>query len=439
MSFRQLVIIVGITVLGIAAAYMVQIPVVFGFSAGLLALILISLHSGIRGKELGAGIWEGVRRTKEVVWLLLLVGMILPCWAVSGTVDELVRWALAVVQPQYALTFSFLICAFVSMILGTSTGTLSAVGVPLIGMAIHVGVPLPYVAGAVVSGIFVGDRTSPFSSAHQLIAASTETSIPRQWRAMAPTSALALLVSLAFYGWLDLRTAKGLVEQSANLIPSDLGESLVLLIPILVLLGSIVLRLKTKYGFLLSIAAAIIVGSLQKGVGPAAWLKAMWSGAEHSIVEGKGLLSMISLVSLIVLAGAFNGILERSNLIGAYIERMMGEMPSLASATWRTGAFGLVLCLISCTQTLPIIMSGRNILPLWNRRFSSAHLSRVIADTSAVLAAAVPWNLLAVLCSTFVGVPVEQYLPFAIFLWSLPLCTYLYSGYLDRAKVSVKA
>ncbi|TVY10520.1 Na+/H+ antiporter NhaC family protein [Paenibacillus cremeus] len=431
----QLSLIVATTIFGLAAAYAYNIPMAFGFSFGLLVLIAMSLMKGLSPGIIIRSMLEGIGHTKEVIWLLLLVAIVLPCWAASGTLDEMIAWALAFVHPSYLLALSFLISLCVSMILGTSTGTLSSVGVPLIGMAVHLQVPLPFIAGAVISGAFVGDRTSPFSSAHQLIASSTDTAVPVQWRAMLPTTLAAVISSLGFYLWLDLRANRTAASFAQGIVsPSEsVWQTILLLAPIVILLGSILLRLKTKYGFMLSSAAAIWVGSFLKQVALGDWLSDIWYGGVHPLTQGKGLLHMISLVALIVLAGAFNGIMEKSGMISAYIEKGLGHLRSLTAATIKTGVFGFLLCLISCTQTLPIMMCGRNILPFWKQQFRTAQLARVIADTSAVFAAMVPWNLLAVLCSTFVGLPVEQYLPYSIFLWSLPLFTALVSVYADSS------
>ena len=77
------------------------------------------------------------------------------------------------------------------------------------------------------------------------------------------------------------------------------------------------------------------------------------------------------------------------------------------------------------------MMTGRNILPVWSQRFRNEHLSRVVADAPLVLAALVPWNLLAILCGTIIGIPVEQYVRYAVFLWILPILTLITSFILD--------
>jgi NhaC family Na+:H+ antiporter len=77
----------------------------------------------------------------------------------------------------------------------------------------------------------------------------------------------------------------------------------------------------------------------------------------------------------------------------------------MGTATLRTGLFGLALVFLSRSQTLPIMMTGRNIMPVWCMRFRNEHLSRVVGDMPMVLAALVPWNLLAILCGAIIGVP----------------------------------
>lgn len=217
--------------------------------------------------------------------------------------------------------------------------------------------------------------------------------------------------------------------------------SIWLLLPVLLLLLSILLRFKTRNGFLFSIASAIVIGLILQGVTWSEWLHAMWFGYHSYMFDSlqtKGLFNMVELIVLIGLAGAFNGILEENRVLQAYMQKLLGgRSTSLFSATIRTALFGLGLGLVSCTQTLPIMMSGRSLLPFWEERFPRSQLARVVADSSLILAAMIPWNMLAIVCGTIVGVPVEQYISYAPFLWALPLCTLIWSfGWKGRGKPS---
>lgn len=439
---RQLGVTILITILGLAAAYVLHIALAIGFSFGLITLVVIVWRIGAAFRGILQSMWEGVKHTKEVMWILALVGVVIPTWTAGGTIPYMIDLGLRIIDPSFFLTFSFVLSVCISMLLGTSTGTLSSVGIPLIGLALLLQIPLPMVAGALVSGAFVGDRTSPFSSANRLVASSTGVSVKDLFKALLPTTIGAGCITLAFFLFCDMsgewhHGEKDLLREQFG---TGFNYSIWLLLPVLLLLLSILLRFKTRNGFLLSIASAIGIGVIFQGVTWNEWLHAMWLGYHSSMFDSlqtKGLFQMVELIVLIGLAGAFNGILEENRVLEAYMQKLLGgSSTSLFGATFRTALFGLGLGMVSCTQTLPIMMSGRSLLPFWEERFPRSQLARVVADSSLILAAMIPWNMLAIVCGTIVGVPVEQYVSYAPFLWALPVCTFIWSYGWGRGKVA---
>jgi NhaC family Na+:H+ antiporter len=433
------------TVLGLGTAYLLHVPLAIGFVAGLGVLIGITVRQDISAQNLFMSMKNGILHTKEVMYILLLIGLLIPAWTASGTIPYLIDSGLELLNPAYFVSFCFIFVAGISMILGTSTGALSAAGIPLIEMGGLLGIPLPLTAGALISGALVGDRTSPFSSANQLVASSTRMTVKEQFKYLLPTTLLAFSTALVFFLIQDLRgnwsSAAASQGKMANhaVTSTEYGSifhySPWLWLPVAVLLGTILLRIKTRYAFFGSIGVGILLGTLIQGVDFSAWLHYLWGGyrsEQASSLNCKGVSSMIDLIILIALAGAFNGILEETKVIEPYMAKLFGSSSSLGIATIRTGLFGLSLSLLACTQTLPIMMTGRNLLPLWERKFPNGHLSRVVADAPLIFAAMVPWNLLAILNATIIGVPVESYLLFAVFLWTLPIYTLILSFILGR-------
>ncbi|WP_199619169.1 Na+/H+ antiporter NhaC family protein [Paenibacillus alkalitolerans] len=441
MNSWKLGAIVVFTVAGLAAAYVTHIPLVVGFSGGLLVLSLTVMRDlGIGTRRLFSMMAEGVAHTKEVVWILLLVGLLIPSWTASGTIAFLVDAGLRLLYPEFLLTFGFLFAAGFALTLGTSTGTLSAVGIPLMGVAAHIGVPLPMMAGALLSGAFVGDRTSPFSSAHRLVASSAGVPAASLFRILLPTSCAAFVLSSLLYGILDWVGDWGTGAIALSGGRSGFVLHPLLAIPPVLLLLANVFRLQTKYAFIAAIVSALALGFALQAGDWRDWIVWLWEGYTASAssegaagIGGKGVVDMIDLVALIALAGAYNGILEKTNLIMPIARRLLGgESATLASMTARAGLFGFGLGVVSCTQTLPIMMTSRNLAGVWTERYSNEHLARVTADTSLLFAALVPWNMLAILCGTIVGVPAEQYALYAFFVWLPPLLTYGWSVWLGR-------
>jgi Na+:H+ antiporter, NhaC family len=434
LSPLHLSLLIFITVSGLIVSYVAHLPLILGFLFGFFTLLFLSLKMGIRWETLIKGIKTGAWQTKEVVWILSFVGLLIPAWTSCGTIPYMIQLGLSSINATYFLTYSFIAISMIALLLGTSTGSLSIIGLPLIGMGSLFHIPLPLVAGALVSGAFIGDRTSPFSSANQLVAISTQTPEKEQNRALLPTTFLSVLASLLFFYLVDLHGnwQTGQQIRSGYSFSSFFWFGPILLLPPIVLVTAILLRIKTKYAFILGILASIFIGSFCQGVSPHQWVHDLLFGYNQTpitILHSKGLFDMLDLIVFIALTGSFNGILEETGVIQPYIKKVLGTNESLPSSTIRVALFGFGMSLVACNQTLPIMISGRNFLPIWTIRFKSSQLSRVIADSCLVFAGLVPWNMLAILCSTILGVPVLSYLPYAIFLLILPFITILFSYY----------
>ncbi|WP_167577439.1 Na+/H+ antiporter NhaC family protein [Ammoniphilus sp. YIM 78166] len=431
-----LIFLIFCTIGGMLLSSLFGLPLALGFLLGLTVLVLLCRRMGAAWSDVWEGTRSGAYRTKEVLWILALVGLLIPSWMASGTIPYLIDWGLSLVEPAYFLCSAFLLSTLTSMALGTSIGTLSTIGLPLMGAATILDLPLAMVGGALISGAMVGDRSSPLSSAHQLLAATTETDIQKQSKAMLPTTLGGIVLScLFFYAW-DLQGQ--LQVEGKEVLDYSFEQQFffhpLLMLPPLILIGMILLRIKTKYAFVASILASLIIGNYWQGVGGAEWWRYLlhgFDGSSLSILHSKGLLDMTGMIVFIACTGAFNGLLEKHRVIEPYIQQMMGNKTNLTKATCTTSLFGLVMNMLCCNQTLPIMISGRNLLPIWRVRYSGAQLSRVLSDTSLLFAALIPWNILAMLAATIMGVPVTDYLPYAPFLWLMPILTIALSYYYD--------
>jgi len=249
-SVKQLIFLLTITLAGVGWSVLFHQPLVIGFLPGYLILVFLSKQNKQSFKQILQISVRGVYKTRIVIFILFLVSFLLPSWYLSGTIEQMVNIALSFIHPHYFFVLTFIVALVFSMLLGTTVGTLSAIGIPILGTAVILDLPAEIVAGALVSGAFVGDRTSPFSSAHQLLAHTIELPVKKQWYAMLFTTIIAVVVSLLFYGALDFVTASKINHVEAL----QWGElSLVKFIPPLVLLLLVLFRLSIIYAFLSSI------------------------------------------------------------------------------------------------------------------------------------------------------------------------------------------
>ncbi|WP_456275890.1 Na+/H+ antiporter NhaC family protein [Bacillus sp. AK128] len=422
-TITEVASIILVTLIGIASSIFLDLLLLVGFTPGFLFLVFICLRKGITFSELRGYAFRGFMKTKEVMLILLLVGLLLPAWQAAGTIDGMVQLILSIINPDYFFISAFISTLFVSMILGTSVGSLSAIGIPIIGAAMSLGLSIEVTAGALVSGAFVGDRTSPFSSANQLLSNTLEIDRKLFQRTLWRTGCIGIGLSLLFFVVTDLTTTP---EKTSVIMKGFEGNMLVML-PILLLLLFALFRVNIKTCFLLStIVAVILIMFLHK---TPLELELFWSGTESS---GGGLKKMLPLVAFIGLAGAFNGIVEALGIFQSILMRWLSSKDTLIAKTWKTMFATIFISLLACNQTLPIILTGRTFLPAWSDSNQKEQLARVMADSSMLFAGMIPWSVLAIMCSAIVRVPLVDYLIYAIFLWCLPIVTFIVSYHMSK-------
>jgi Na+:H+ antiporter, NhaC family len=395
-------------------------------------LVGLARGNGVTFKKIFIISKNGVKRTSGVIWILFLVGFLLPSWYLAGTIDQMVSVALHIITPQHFFTLSFIVAIIFSMILGTSVGTLSSIGISIMGSAIALQIPVEIVAGALISGAFVGDRTSPFSSAHQLLAQTVEITVKQQFRAMGVTSLLAILSGIFFYSFLDNRLLNEIHNQvSVNRV----NLSFLKFIPPVILILMVIMRIKVLYAFLFSIAFACLL-AVWNGIGLIKLILSLWYGITGL---GGGLKNMYLLLLFLGLAGAYNGLLEELKVIQSILDRWLKTSYTILSDTLKIMLATLGITLIAANQTLPIILTGRSFLDYWSSKYSKEELARVMADSTMLFPGIVPWSVLTIMCSAITGVSIFDYFYYAIFLWILPIFTICLSVFkMNRQKRFLK-
>ena len=94
---------------------------------------------------------------------------------------------------------AFLLNCLVSVLTGTAFGTVATMGVICMSIAQTLGVHPAVSGGAILSGIFFGDRCSPVSTSALLVAELTDTDIYANIRNMIATSLVPFFLACGIY------------------------------------------------------------------------------------------------------------------------------------------------------------------------------------------------------------------------------------------------
>ncbi|WP_181186143.1 Na+/H+ antiporter NhaC family protein [Alkalicoccus urumqiensis] len=418
-SIKQIIFVFAALLVPLGAAVSGSFPLWAAVLPGAVVLFIMLQKKGASPQDVLRSIRRGVLRNRPIAWLLVFIGLLLPSWASAGIVSDLNDLFLASVPVSFFLTASFLIAGAMSLTVGSAIGSLSIVGIPLMSAGMSLGHAEVLLAGALVSGAFIGDRTSPLSSSFQLLAFAVELSPRNHFRSILPTLLVSTAVSAAVFALLDsVYAVSG--ETTGSLPPA--GSLLVSLIPPLLLFILITAGRSMYTCFTSAIAAGVLLYFLRGG-DAAGLLEAAFFGLNTI----NGLAGMLPFVLFILAVGAFCQMIEDAGMLTPHLERLFERVHSFRAATVVTVLCAAAVSLVSPNQSFPILLTGRTLLPHWRTHYSSEGLARILADSTVVFAGMVPWSLLAILCGTIVGVPPIQYVPAAVFLWISPAVTILWS------------
>ena len=164
-----------------------QVPILLGA----FVAAVIGLRAGFTWKEIQTGMLDGITNSLQAIVILLIIGILIGVWILSGVVPTLLYYGLKILHPKIFLPAALIICSITSLATGTSWGTTGTIGIALIGIGEGLGFPLPVVAGAVLSGAYFGDKMSPLSDTTNLAPAMVGTDLYTHIKHMSYTTGVS--------------------------------------------------------------------------------------------------------------------------------------------------------------------------------------------------------------------------------------------------------
>lgn len=367
--------------------------------------------------------WQGAKTSWGVIKTLLLIGATIGIWMASGTIATIVYDACLLINPHYFIPIVFLVCAAVSFVIGTSFGTVSVVGLPLMLIAKSGAINLDMVAGAIIAGIYFGDRCSPLSSSASLVATLSMTNLFRNIKNMFKTSWVALLVSISGYFILgNLHPLKHLNRSLLATLRDSFQISWLMLIPAAIILMLSVFRRPISESILVSIVSALLIGVFSQHTALVTLVTALFLGfnpGPHQLIQGGGMISMVNPLSVVFLSCAIAGIFDHLDSFKQLQTRLAHPEGSPAKRFGITTFASLVTAGIGCNQSVAIIMT--NTLVKRNYPNRQDELAMGLENTAVLLAPVIPWNIAVFVPIAILGTSFTGYLPYAFYLYLVPL------------------
>lgn len=129
-------------------------------------------------------ITKNIAGVSSAIIILLIIGALSGTWMVSGIVPTLIYYGMQIIHPSFFLVSTCLICVLISVMTGSSWTTIATIGIALLGIGKAQGFDEGWIAGAIISGAYFGDKVSPLSDTTILASSVTGTPLFRHIRYM---------------------------------------------------------------------------------------------------------------------------------------------------------------------------------------------------------------------------------------------------------------
>lgn len=429
-------------------------PVQVALLLSTMVAAIIILKNGHPWDEVASAGGKGIASIVSAVFILLAVGALIGTWNMSGTIPTLVHYGIQLLEPNWFYMATAMICAVVSLGIGSSWTTTGTIGVGLVGIASLLGVSPVVTAGAVISGSYFGDKTSPLSETTVLSAQLAGVDIYTHIRHQIWTSVPAFIISLVVFAILGLRVdVTSNIETATDLAKLDqlFWITPLNLIPLVFL---VVLSIRKVPASLAIMSAALVAGVMAIVLQPQAifrfvndpdlsaplvYIKGIWMALANGYQENSGISDVDTLLSrggmdsmlytlwIIIGAVTFGTLMEEFGLLAKLINPVLYRAKTTGLLFATTVATGLGLNIIAGDQYIALVLPVRLFrLEFQKRGLKPQNLSRVAADAGTVTSPLIPWNSCGAYMSATLGVATFLYLPFAIFNIASPILSLIY-------------
>ena len=399
-------------------------------------------------KHFEKAITHNITGIATALLILLIIGALSGAWMVSGVVPTLIYYGIQIIHPSFFLVSTCLICCIVSVMTGSSWTTIATIGIALIGIGEAQGFAPGWIAGAIISGAYFGDKVSPLSDTTVLAASVTGSPIFSHIRYLLFTTIPSLIITLVIFtiaGLFHEASSTGNIAEFTQaldakfyisgwlmIVPIATGIMIAKKVPSLITLF-VSTALATVFAaifqpeLLFEIAGdtgnyiltlikgcmSILFGSTSLDAGNA---------QINELIATRGMSGMLNTIWLIICAMCFGGAMTAGGMLESITHVFTRLAKTRVSMVSSTIASGLFLNVTTADQYISIILTGNMFRDIYEENgYEGRLLGRTTEDAVTVTSPLIPWNTCGMTQATILNVPTLTYLPYCFFNYISPL------------------
>ncbi|MCD8044179.1 MAG: Na+/H+ antiporter NhaC [Tannerellaceae bacterium] len=403
-------------------------------------------------KKIEIAIVNNITGVSTAIIILLIIGALSGSWMISGVIPTLIYYGIHIIHPDFFLISTCIICSIISVMTGSSWTTIATIGIALLGVGQALDFSPGWVAGAIISGSYFGDKVSPLSETTLLASSVTDTPLYTHIRYLfittVPSMSIALIIFL-IAGFSHSSGASLHIQEFSVALANKFDINLwLLVVPVItgIMIAKRVPSIITL--FLSTLLAGVMAVIFQPGI--LHEISGLDNSSFQSVFKGlimtfydstsidtgsemlnglvatNGMSGMLNTIWLILCAMCFGGAMTGSGMLQTITTFFLRFMKKTVSVVASTIASGLILNLTTADQYISIILTGNMFRDVYrDKGYESRLLSRSVEDGVTVTSPLIPWNTCGMTQATILGVSTFTYLPYCFFNLISPLMSIL--------------
>ncbi|HIG40608.1 MAG TPA: Na+/H+ antiporter NhaC [Gammaproteobacteria bacterium] len=422
---------------------------IFILDAGLHGILLVGLTwvalnvmaLGFDYQQLRIAMLTGMGRAMPALFIFLLIGVVIATFILSGTVGTLVYYGLIFLHPAIFLPAGLILCSLMSLATGTSWGTVGTGGIVLISIGGAMGMPLPLVAGMIISGASFGDKMSPVSDTTNLAALSADTDLYAHIKSMMYTTIPSYLIVLIAFSWMGLSFAEQQLPDAElqvllNGLDATYEINLLMLLPMVVLMALAIRKVAAEAAMMVASLVAMLLAILVQGAGVGQVLTSLFDGASAEtgietldiLLNRGGITDMAWTFTLSVIAISLGALLEHFGFLKVLFDAVLSGLKRQAAIVTGSILTALGGNIVLSESYISIILGGQLFKDAYNKSgIDRSVLSRSLEEGSTLTTALVPWSTTGAFYTATLGVATLDYAQWSLLNWINPLVAILFA------------
>jgi NhaC family Na+:H+ antiporter len=270
------------------------------------------------------------------------------------------------------------------------------------------------------------------SSSAYLVANLTRTNIFTNIKNMLHSATIPLLLSLAFFYTLSVyHPLRAINTGLPGALVKTFNIQFIMLLPTIIILILSLCRINIDISILISILSAAVLGVLFQGhqwqqmIGYIVLgFKITAPGPLQNIITGGGIVSMLKTCLVVFVSCSLAGICSGIKMFDGLKNTLLNMRLSRHKLFGATSIVSVITAAFGCSQTIAVVMTKEIVKDCYDN-LDNYQLALDLENSGILLSALIPWNIAALMPTTALNVGTAGYIPYAFFIYILPIAYFI--------------